>query len=247
MPPGAAPGRSAPGRRPAGSWPGLGGADDHSPVDALGDGGGGPLDAVDRVRAEVALLDGVAEGVAEHRPLAPLRRPGRRLPRQGLGARAKREPHRRGVFQLASSAPPKAARRLPHTRPDASCTPVQGPARGRAGCAAEADGAGRRPVASREDRIVYCKDCKRRGFTSTRSSPSSGSRSRREGCGPGSERGGGLAHGGYSRWSESARLGTTKDRRKIGKMRFPPHRKLAISPSSTSNVLVRLEFRPLRT
>jgi hypothetical protein len=29
---------------------------------------------------------------------------------------------------------------------------------------------------------------------------------------------------GYSRWSESARLGTTKDKRKIGKMLFPPHR-----------------------
>ena len=48
----------------------------------------------------MALLDGVAEGVVEHRPLAPLSRPGRRLPGQGLGARAKREPHRRGVFQL---------------------------------------------------------------------------------------------------------------------------------------------------
>ena len=50
----------------------------------------------------------------------------------------------------------------------------------------------------------------------------------------------------YSRWSESARLGTTKDKRKIGKMLFPPHRKLAMSPSATSKVLVRLEFRPLR-
>ncbi len=51
----------------------------------------------------------------------------------------------------------------------------------------------------------------------------------------------------YSRLSESARLGTTKDKRKIGKMLFPLHRKLAISPSATSKVLVRLEFRPLRT
>jgi hypothetical protein len=52
---------------------------------------------------------------------------------------------------------------------------------------------------------------------------------------------------GYSRCSESARLGTTKDKRKIGKMLFPPHRKLAISPSATSKVLLRLEFRRVRT
>ena len=49
------------------------------------------------------------------------------------------------------------------------------------------------------------------------------------------------------RWSESARLGTTKDKRKIGKMLFPLHRKATISPSAASKVLVRLEFRPLRT
>jgi hypothetical protein len=41
---------------------------------------------------------------------------------------------------------------------------------------------------------------------------------------------------GYSRTSESARLGTTKDKRKIGKMLFPVHRKLAISPSAASKV-----------
>jgi hypothetical protein len=52
--------------------PGLGGADDDPPVDALRDGGGVPLDPVDRVRAEVPELDRVAEGVVEHRPLAPL-------------------------------------------------------------------------------------------------------------------------------------------------------------------------------
>ena len=57
--------------------PGLGGADDDPPVHALGDGGGGPLDPVDRVGAEAAEFDGVAEGVVEHRPLAPLGRPGR--------------------------------------------------------------------------------------------------------------------------------------------------------------------------
>src|SRR6478609_9259230 len=51
----------------------------------------------------------------------------------------------------------------------------------------------------------------------------------------------------YSRVSESARLGTTKDKRKTGRMLFPLHRKLTISPSATSTVLVRLEFRPLRT
>ena len=56
-----------------------------------------------------------------------------------------------------------------------------------------------------------------------------------------------LGHGGYSRWSESARLGTTKDRRKIGKMLFPLHRKATVSPSAASKVLVRLEFLPLRT
>ena len=48
----------------------------------------------------MALLDGVAEGVVEHRPLAPLGRPGRRLPGQGPGAGGEREPHRRGVLQL---------------------------------------------------------------------------------------------------------------------------------------------------
>ena len=49
----------------------------------------------------MALLDGVAEGVVEHRPLAPLRRPGGRLAGQGLGARAEREPHRGRVIQRA--------------------------------------------------------------------------------------------------------------------------------------------------
>jgi hypothetical protein len=38
-----------------------------------------------------------------------------------------------------------------------------------------------------------------------------------------------------------------KDRRKTGKMLFPLHRKATVSPSVASNVLVRLEFRPLRT
>jgi hypothetical protein len=51
----------------------------------------------------------------------------------------------------------------------------------------------------------------------------------------------------YTRWSESAKLGTTKDRRKIGEMLFPLHRKATVSPSVASNVLVRLEFLPLRT
>jgi hypothetical protein len=79
---------------------GLGGADDDPPVNALGDGGGGPLDPVDRVGAEEPELDGVAEGVAEHRPLAPLGRPGRCLPGQGLGAGGQRQPHGRGLFQV---------------------------------------------------------------------------------------------------------------------------------------------------
>ena len=51
----------------------------------------------------------------------------------------------------------------------------------------------------------------------------------------------------YSRWSEIARLGTTKDKRKTGKMLFPLHRKATISSSVASKDLVRLEFRPLRT
>jgi len=51
----------------------------------------------------------------------------------------------------------------------------------------------------------------------------------------------------YSRLSVSARLGTTKDKRKIGRMLFPLHRNLAISPSVTSKVFVRLELRPFRT
>jgi len=112
-----------------------------------------------------------------------------------------------------SSAPPKAARRLPHTRPDASCAAVQGPARGRAGCAAEADGASRRPVASREDWIVYCKG-KRRGFTSTRSSPPSGSPSGSERCGPGSERGGGLAHDGLLATERECQAGNNEGQEK---------------------------------
>ena len=43
--------------------------------------------AVDRVGGQVALLDGVAQGVVERRPLVPLRRPGGRLPGMGAGAR----------------------------------------------------------------------------------------------------------------------------------------------------------------
>jgi hypothetical protein len=79
--------------------PGLGGADHDPPVDALGDGWGGPLDPVDRVRAQAAEFDGVAERVVEHRPLAPLGRPGRRLAGQGRGTGAQRQPHGRALFQ----------------------------------------------------------------------------------------------------------------------------------------------------
>jgi Epoxide hydrolase N terminus len=50
----------------------------------------------------------------------------------------------------------------------------------------------------------------------------------------------------YSRLSEIARDGTANDRRKIGRMFFPLHRKAMTWPSSASNVAVRLEFRPLR-
>jgi hypothetical protein len=53
-------------------FPRLGRADHDPAVDGLGDGGGGPLDAVDGIGGEVAAFDGVAEGVVEHRPLAPL-------------------------------------------------------------------------------------------------------------------------------------------------------------------------------
>src|ERR1019366_5404006 len=52
-------------------------------------------------QAKVALLDGVAERVVEHRSLAPLRRPSRRLPGQGPGAGPQRQPHGRRVLQLA--------------------------------------------------------------------------------------------------------------------------------------------------
>ena len=41
-----------------------------------------------------------AEGVVEHRPLAPLGRPGRWLPGPGLGAGGQRQPHGRGLFQV---------------------------------------------------------------------------------------------------------------------------------------------------
>ena len=81
--------------------PGLGGADHDPPVDGRRDGGGGPLDAVDGVGGQAAEFDGVAEGVVEHRPLAPLRRPGGRLAGQGLGARAERDPHGGRVVQRA--------------------------------------------------------------------------------------------------------------------------------------------------
>lgn len=40
----------------------------------------------------------------------------------------------------------------------------------------------------------------------------------------------------YSRLSEIARLGTMKDKRKIGKMLFPVHRKATVSPSAASKV-----------
>jgi hypothetical protein len=43
------------------------------------------------------------------------------------------------------------------------------------------------------------------------------------------------------------RTGNDEGQEKIGKMLFPLHRKLTISPSPTSNVLVLLEFRPLRS
>jgi hypothetical protein len=46
---------------------------------------------------------------------------------------------------------------------------------------------------------------------------------------------GGLV-GVYSRLSESARLGTTKDARKIGRILFPVHRKATVSPSVASRV-----------
>ena len=49
---------------------------------------------------QVALLDGVAERVVEHRPLAPLGRPGGRLAGEVAGAGGQREPHGGGVFQL---------------------------------------------------------------------------------------------------------------------------------------------------
>jgi hypothetical protein len=64
-------------------------------------------------RGEGGLLDGVAEGVVEHRPLAPLGRPGRRLPGQVPGAGGQREPHRRGVFRRPAGkrARPSPARR----------------------------------------------------------------------------------------------------------------------------------------
>jgi len=44
-----------------------------------------------------------------------------------------------------------------------------------------------------------------------------------------------------------ARLGTKKDARKIGRKLFPVHRKATVWLSAASKVLVRLEFRPLRT
>ena len=51
-------------------------------------------------------------------------------------------------------------------------------------------------------------------FTSTRSSPSSGSRSGREGCGPGSERGRGLAHGGLLAMERECQAGDDEGQEK---------------------------------
>src|ERR1700728_3358364 len=51
-------------------------------------------------------------------------------------------------------------------------------------------------------------------FTSTRSSRSSGSRSGREGCGPGSERGGGLAHGGLLAMERECQAGNDEGQEK---------------------------------
>ncbi len=50
----------------------------------------------------------------------------------------------------------------------------------------------------------------------------------------------------YWRLSLSAKLGTMKEARKIGRNLFPVHRKATISPSAASNVSVRLEFLPVR-
>jgi len=50
----------------------------------------------------------------------------------------------------------------------------------------------------------------------------------------------------YSGRSESARRGTTNDRRKIGKNLFPVHRKRDDLALAASKVRVRLKFRPLR-
>jgi hypothetical protein len=72
--------------------PGLGRADRDPAVDACRDGWGGPLDAVYGVGGEVVLLDGAAKGVVEHRPHAPLGRPGRCLPSQGADARVESQP-----------------------------------------------------------------------------------------------------------------------------------------------------------
>ena len=51
-------------------------------------------------------------------------------------------------------------------------------------------------------------------FTSTRSSPSSGSPSEREGCGPGSERGGGLAHDGLLATERECQAGNNEGQEK---------------------------------
>jgi hypothetical protein len=44
----------------------LGGAGDHAAVDGLGDGGGLPLDAVDRVGVQVPQFDGCQRVPARH-------------------------------------------------------------------------------------------------------------------------------------------------------------------------------------
>jgi hypothetical protein len=146
----------------------------------------------------------------------------------GHPRRAARPPRRLQPGRLRAAAPAPRRRKPPAYCLTRGLTPrvlpSKGPARGRAGCAAEADGAGRRPVASREDRILYCKDSKRRGFHEHTEFTFLGFTFRREGCGPGSERGG--AGGGGRRGARSwrPRRGT---RRAGRRPRFGPRRSAA--------------------
>jgi len=77
----------------------LGRVGDHAAVNGLGDGGGLPLDPVDRVGVQQPQLDRIAGGVVEHGSLAPLGGGSGRLPGDRAGTGVQGQPDGGGLFQ----------------------------------------------------------------------------------------------------------------------------------------------------